>query len=311
MEWRWSRAMVRSCAGIGVVLAIASASAVSAKVVQEAIELPVEVTDIQGEVVRHRIKVTIVRDDAKANSPFLILNHGRGATREINAARSVASFNANARYFVSKGFAVFMPLRVGYGETGGPNVEFAGKCDAENYPPVYEAAAAQTVTVVQYAKTLPYIDRANGLVIGQSFGGTTAIAIAAKSMKGVRATINFAGGGGGRPDTDPEQPCGVDRMTALFASYGATTKIPTLWLYSENDKYWGATIPRTWFDAFVGRGGNGRFVKLPPYKDNGHPIFTGDPDAWKPAFEDFLRSCCRAIEKRAEAGPVASGGNGQ
>jgi dienelactone hydrolase len=295
MDQRWSGAMLQFFAGIGVVLAIASMSdSVSAKVVQEAIELPVEVTDIHGQVVRHRIKVTIVRDDAKTNSPFLVLNHGRGATREINAARSVASFGANARYFVAKGFAVFMPLRVGYGETGGQDVEFSGKCDARNYPPVYEAAAAQTVKVIDYAKTLPYIDRANGLVIGQSFGGATAIAMAAKSMEGVRAAINFAGGGGGRPKTYPEQPCSVDRMTALFASYGAAAKIPTLWLYSENDKYWGAEIPRTWFDAFVARGGNGRFVKLPPYKDDGHPIFTGNPGAWKPAFEDFLRSCCQA-----------------
>jgi hypothetical protein len=90
-------------------------------------------------------------------------------------------------------------------------------------------------------------------------------------------------------------------MTALFASYGATTKIPTLWLYSENDKYWGPAIPRAWFDAFVSRGGSGRLVSLPPYKENGHPIFTGNPGAWKPAFEDFLVSCCRQVRKSGNA----------
>ena len=282
------------CAGVAFSLAAMSAChSVNAKIIQELIELPVDVSDFRGQVVKHRIKLTIIRDDAKVRSPFLILNHGRGATREINAARNVASFRTNARYFVSKGFTVFMPLRVGYGETGGPDVEFSGKCDARNFAPAYEAAVVQTIKVIEYAKALPYIDSSSGIVVGQSFGGTTAIAIAAKSIAGVRAAINFAGGGGGRPQTDPEQPCSVERMTALFASYGATTKIPTLWLYSENDKYWGAAIPRTWFDAFVRRGGNGRFVNLPPYKDDGHPIFTGNPGAWKPAFEDFLQSCCR------------------
>ena len=131
-------------------------------------------SDFRGQVVKHRIKLTIIRDDAKVSSPFLILNHGRGITREKNAARNVASFKTNARYFVSKGFTVFMPLRVGYGETGGPDVEFSGKCDERNFAPAYEAAAVQTIKVIEYAKGLPYIDPASGIVVGQSFGGTTA-----------------------------------------------------------------------------------------------------------------------------------------
>ena len=129
--------------------------------------------------------------------------------------------------------------------------------------------------------------------MGQSFGGTTAIALAAKSIPGVLAAVNFAGGGGGRPDTHPEQPCGADRMTDLFASYGTTARIPTLWLYSENDKYWGPTIPRNWLKAFTDRGGRGQFVQLPSYKSDGHPSFTGNRDAWKPAFEEFLATCCQ------------------
>ena len=174
----------------GVVFSFAAMSAchsVNAKIIQELIELPVDVSDFRGQVVTHRIKLTIIRDDAKVRSPFLILNHGRGATREINAARNVASFRTNARYFVSKGFTVFMPLRVGYGETGGPDVEFSGKCDARNFAPAYEAAVVQTIKVIEYAKALPYIDSSSGIVVGQSFGGTTAIAIAAKSIAAIRS----------------------------------------------------------------------------------------------------------------------------
>ena len=221
--------MARIWAGASVLLAFLSASiAANAKIVQELIELPIEVTDTRGQVVRHDLKVTIVRDDAKARSPFLVLNHGRAGRKEQNAVRSVTPFLANAGYFVSKGFAVFMPLRVGYGETGGPDVEFSGKCDARNYPPVYEAAAVQTLRVIEYAKNLSYIDPANGLVVGQSFGGTTAAAIAAKNVAGVKGAVNFAGGGGGRPDTHPGQPCSQDRMTELFGSYGASARIDAL-----------------------------------------------------------------------------------
>ena len=71
------------------------------------------------------------------------------------------------------------------------------------------------------------------------------------------AAVNFAGGGGGNPETQPERPCRDDLLTQLFASYGATAKIPTLWLYSENDKYFGKEKPQAWFRAFVERGGSG------------------------------------------------------
>ena len=287
------------CAGVALSLAAISASySVNAKMTEEAVELPVEVSDFRGQMVKHRIKLTIIRDDAKVSSPFLILNHGRAITRQKNAARSVASFKSNARYFVSKGFTVFMPLRVGYGETGGPDVEFSGKCDERNYAPAYEAAAMQTIKVIEYVKGLPYIDPANGIVVGQSFGGTTAVAIAAKNIAGVRAAINFAGGGGGRPQTDPEQPCSVERMTALFASYGATTKIPTLWLYSENDKYWGSVIPRTWFDAFVRRGGNGRFVNLHRTRMTATPSSPAIPALGS---QHSKISCSHAVDKSAES----------
>ena len=38
---------------------------------------------------------------------------------------------------------------------------------------------------------------------------------------------------------------------------------------------------------FVAAGGKGRFVQLPPYKQDGHPSFTGQPAAWRPSFEAF------------------------
>lgn len=271
-----------------ILSAILVACPANARLVEEVLAIPVEVLDAQGKSVRQPITVFVFRDDAKTRSPFLVLNHGRSSESEKRLGVSAAQFAANARYFVERGFAVFVPIRVGYGATGGPDVENSGPCRARRYAPVYAAGAAQTAEVIRHAKSLPYIDPSNGLVVGQSFGGTIAIAIAAKGIEGVKAAINFAGGGGGRPKSHPGEPCSVDRMTALFASYGATARIPTLWLYSENDQYWGAAVPRTWFKAFADRGGVGQFVQLPPYKSDGHPSFTGNPGAWRPAIEPIL-----------------------
>src|SRR5690349_6769571 len=275
-----------------LVACIATAIPASARLVEESVDIPVEVSDPRGRSVRQSVRVVTYRDDERTKTPFLILNHGRSSDPAKRQDVRAAQFQANARYFVNQGFAVFFVIRVGYGATGGPDVENSGPCNAKLYGTVYETGANQTLSVIDHAKSRAYIGPGRGVVMGQSFGGTTAIAIAAKNTAGVLAAINFAGGGGGRPDTHPGDPCGPDRMSSLFAGYGDTSRIPTLWLYSENDKYWGATLPRSWLERFTEQGGPGEFVQLPPYKEDGHPIFTGNPDAWKPAVAGFLECCC-------------------
>lgn len=202
-----------------------------------------------------------------------------------------ARYLENARYFVSLGYAVFVPTRIGYGVSGGPDVEDSGAvCRNRNYPPAYEAGAKQTLDLILHAKGLPYVDPSQGLVVGQSFGGTIAIAIAAKNVPGVVATVNFAGGGGGNPETQPGRPCRPDLLGDLFASYGATAKRTTLWLYSENDLYMGTDAPKDWYGRFKKSGGKGEFVQLPAFGKDGHGSFSSNPTAWKPAFEAFLKS---------------------
>lgn len=256
---------------------------------EQVIELPVSVTTAKGKAVSQPIKVTVFRDDAIARSPFLILNHGRAAKREDHAKLGRARYSANSKYFVGKGFAVFVPTRIGYGVTGGPDVEDSGACRSKNYPPVYEATAQHTLQILAYARALPYVDGERGIVLGQSFGGTAAITIAAKNTPGVVAAVNFAGGGGGNPTDRPRDPCRPDLLGKLFAGYGKSARMPTLWLYSENDRYFGKEHPHAWFKAFVAAGGKGEFVQLPAHGEDGHGSFTSNPDAWKPALDAFLR----------------------
>jgi dienelactone hydrolase len=132
------------------------------------------------------------------------------------------------------------------------------------------------------------VDAGHGLLVGQSFGGATVLAVASKNEPGVVAAINFAGGSGGRPKTHPGAPCRDDRLAATLASY-AKAKVPTLWLYSDNDQYWGARLPKLWFDGFVKSGGRGRFVELPPSGEDGHSSFSRNAVAWRPPVEAFLR----------------------
>lgn len=261
----------------------------AANAVEEVVAVPATASDIYGRTVTRPVTVTVFRDRRRMRAPFLVLNHGRPAKSADMAKMGRVKYSANSRYFVSRGFAVFVPTRIGYGATGGEDVEYSGGCAAKNYPPVYEAAAQQILKVVDYARAQPYVDPAKGLVLGQSFGGTSAVAIAAKHPEGVIAAVNFAGGGGGDPIGRTGDPCRPDLLRQLFASYGETARIPMLWFYSENDKYFGRKLPHEWFDAFVKKGGVGEFVQLPPSGDDGHGSFTRNPEAWRPAFEAFLQ----------------------
>ena len=264
--------------------------AAHAALVEDIVQIPVEVMDEHRRVHQQLITLTIFREDAREKAPFLVLNHGRAGTAEGRLQLGRARYTANAEYFVSQGFAVFVPTRVGYGVSGGPDVEDTGACNNKDYPRGFEVAARQTLAVLDYAKSQPYIDITRGLLMGQSFGGATSVALAAKNLEGVKGAINFAGGSGGNPTGRPENPCSPHLLARTYADYGKSAKTPMLWLYSENDKFWGKDYPRIWFEAFHKQGGNAQFVQLPASGRDGHSSFTANPRAWKLHVEEFLKS---------------------
>jgi dienelactone hydrolase len=273
-----------------------------ADVLEEVMEVPVSVKTIYGQEVKQPIKVTIFHEDKRKKAPYLVLNHGRPANVADFAKMKRQRYANISRYFVSLGFVVLVPTRVGYGESGGPDVEYAGRCESKYFAPVWAAAADQTVTVLKTAAKLPYVDLSRGLVVGQSFGGMISITLSTMEIPGLVGAINFAGGGGGNPKDRPANPCSSGTLTRLLKDYGAISKVPTLWLYSENDRFWGSTLPKEWFNAFVQAGGKAEFVQLPPYKEDGHTIFTGNRKAWKSAFEDFLGKLGFPLVPKAQPG---------
>jgi dienelactone hydrolase len=263
----------------------------NSEVIEEIITLPVLVKNIYGGEFKQEIIVTIFRDNSRAKSPWLVLNHGRPGSGALQMGRQ--RYSQNSKYFVEKGFLVLVPTRVGYGPSGGPDIEYSGVCGLNNYPVVFAAAVEQVSTVIDYAIKLPYVESDRGLIVGQSYGGITAIAASALNKDGLLGVINFSGGGGGNPETRPGEPCGQELLQKTYGVYGEKSKVPSLWLYSSNDRYWGDVYPREWFKRYKNGADKNkiltRFISLPPYKKDGHSIFTGNPEAWKPDVEIFIK----------------------
>jgi dienelactone hydrolase len=235
------------------------------------------------------ITVTIWRDDSIKKSPYLLFSHGRAGTDQERVSFGRSSERKNSEYFISKGFTVILPTRIGYGVSGGPDAEYSGACGSKNYLEARKVSVDQSKQVLNHVLDFSYIDKSKGIVVGQSVGGFTSIGLSAENIPGLKGAINFAGGDGGDPHKFPERPCGEFLIQDTFAKYGASNKVPTLWLYSVNDRFWGEQIPKDWFAAFQKAGGKGQFISLPAYKDDGHSIFRGNPNAWKNDFEKFIK----------------------
>jgi dienelactone hydrolase len=273
-------------------LAMTSACATArARIVEDSIEVPVRILNSRGGQVERQMHVSLFHEN-KAPKPYpvAVLNHGRSGYAAERAALRTGPYAPAARWLAGFGFMVAVPVRVGYGETGGEDVEDSGPCNHKNYRPGFEAAAAQTLAVLEELRKRGDIAKDRAIVVGQSYGGTTAITIAARSPPGLQGAINFAGGGGGGPKSHPQRPCAEPLIKRLFASYGKTARIPTLWIYSENDMYFGPKFPPEWFNAFKASGGNGEFVMFPPVSDNGHLTFSRGTRLWEPRVQKFLAS---------------------
>jgi dienelactone hydrolase len=263
-----------------------------ARIIEEIIEVPVSVSNsnfTNNPKFEQKITVTIWRDDAIKKAPYLLFSHGRAGTDQERGKFGRSSEKRNSEYFVSKGFTVILPTRIGYGVSGGPDADYSGACGNKNYLEARKAGIDQSKQVLNHVFDFSYIDRTKGIVVGQSVGGFTTIGLSAENISGLKGAINFAGGDGGDPIKSAEKPCGDYLIKDTFAKYGASNKVPTLWLYSVNDKFWGEQLPKDWFAAFQKTGGKGQFISLPAYKEDGHSIFRGDLNAWKNDFEKFIK----------------------
>ncbi len=222
--------------------------------------------------------------------PLIVLSHGSPPNSRDRWKVGRYRVLPQIRTFVQLGFAVIVPIRRGYGATGGVDEEEAGSCRHPDYTAAGEQAAQDVLAAVKYAQTLPQVDRKRVVLVGQSAGGFASLAAASYAPEGLVAVVNFSGGRGGNPLTHPGTPCGAYQMADTVARFATTTRVPVLWHYVQNDKYFAPDVVATWFVAFQAAGGQGRMIVEPPFGKNGHGMFTVKEaiPIWLPHFEQFV-----------------------
>jgi dienelactone hydrolase len=219
---------------------------------EEVAALPITCWTLLGDAYASRMNVTVFRPEGDGPFPLVVINHGAGG------GDGIARFEGPSRRFVEKGFLVLVPSRVGNGILN------------------LDQASEQVLAVLDYGRKLPEADPGRIVLVGWSWGGFLSVGVAAKNPPGVVAAINFAGGFGGLSEL------------WRYAGMGRRVRVPTLWIYTENDRTFPAAYGEAWAKAFAADGGQVDYRLLPAFGEDGHFLFPDGSAIWMPLVEAFL-----------------------
>jgi dienelactone hydrolase len=221
--------------------------------------------------------------------PLAILTHGTSNDPEERARVTPWVFLLQAIWFAQRGYVVLVVVRKGFGHSSGATDGGShGGCQRSGdggFKDVGEASADDLRAAAKYAATLPEVDAETIVSAGVSTGGFAQVALTTKPPEGLKAAISFAGGRGG---DGKENNCNLNGLIDAFQNFGKKSRVPMLWIYSENDHWFPPAMAHSFDEAFKKGGGNDQFVMVPPSGDDGHHFFN-NVTGWTPIVEGFLR----------------------
>lgn len=267
-------------------LALAASMAPAQRYVEREIRIPWTMAGPAG------LDALLVYVDLPGKHPLAVLTHGSARVAQEHALVTPWQQLPQALWFARRGWIVLVVVRRGYGSSGGDqDGNHGGHCSTRSaHYADYEAAGSYAAedlrTVIDYARSLPQVDDTRIIAAGVSTGGFTTVALTANPPRGLVAGINFAGGRGSQADHDV---CDAGDLVGAFRDYGKHSRVPMLWIYSQNDKFFWPELAQKFDVAFRAGGGQDQFVLAPPDGEDGHHLFSHIA-AWSDTVEAFLKA---------------------
>jgi dienelactone hydrolase len=241
----------------------------------------------------------VVRPVGNGPFPLVIMNHGVSLNQRERGFFPLVEFRAAAMWFAQRGYMVVAPSGSGYGaaaldepERGLYSIFYSkiGGCDNPNFRDAGLAVALVDRWIIEYMTDQKLIVPDNVVVVGQSAGGWAALALSSQNVPGIRAIVTFAAGRGGRVGGKPNNNCAPDKLVAATGEFGRTARTPMLWIYIENDTFFGPELSKRMHQAYTEAGGSAEYHLLPPFGGDGH-FLIGSSDSiplWAPLVGPFL-----------------------
>ncbi len=234
-----------------------------------------------------RLIVTLLTPDGPGPFPLAVINHG--ATAAIPPAQQVRHYQTFAAYyFLSRGYAVVLPMMRGYaGSEGlqrrtGCALAELGIANARDINDVIDAMARR-----------PEIDASRVVVAGQSFGGWNTLAFGTLGRKGVAGLVNFNGGIQMSYSYGGHTSICRNENSELFddaGTFAAATHVPSIWFYGETDTLFRPEVWHAMYASYVAKGGQAELADIGSFFTDSHQ-FLAYPEAlpiWVPRLDAFL-----------------------
>ena len=242
-------------------------------------QLNEKVLSLPGDPMRPvMLQVTLFKPNGPGPFPLAVLNHGKefGAPHLEPRYRSVYA----ARYFVSRGYEVVLPMLRGFAGSGGSFEKLNCNAEEESLMQARDIRAVILDMVKQ-----PDIDKKHIVVFGQSYGGWNTLALGALNVPGVKGLVNFAGGRNAPSCSDWEEG-----LADGAGQYGKRTKVPSIWFYGDNDSKFSVPTWSEMYKRYTAAGGKAELVAYGNFLDDSHN-FLGKIEAlpiWIPKVDAFL-----------------------
>jgi dienelactone hydrolase len=241
----------------------------------------------------YRLEALVVRPaNADGRLPIALITHGKNPTAAENQALRAELMQPQARDLAARGWLAVVVIRRGYGLSDGlPGVSRGApymSCENSDLVRGFDVEADDLDGALQALKARPDADASRVIAIGQSLGGGTVLAFAARRPAGLLGVVNLSGGvlrsaGNGI--------CDHADLVAAMGTFGSRTTVPTLWLYAENDSLFPPALAKSMHAAYVRAGGRAELRMFPPVLGDGHALYM-DFSArvkWLRALDAFMQ----------------------
>ena len=253
--------------------------------------------DIRDGGANYRLEASIVRPAAtRGKLPIALLTHGKPRLPSDLVKIRAELMSRQARDLAYRGYLAVAVVRRGYGVSGGttgqPTNALFAKCNDADLRKYFAVEADDLERALRVVTARNDADASRVIAIGGSVGGGAVIALAARNPPGLKAVVNLAGAMR-ITDADGNLACPQDLPIAALASFGSQTRIPSLWVYSENDSNFGPDAARKVHAAYVAQGGIATLKIVPSLQPNdGHNVFElpAGRQHWLAALDPFLRA---------------------
>ena len=223
--------------------------------------------------------MTVYTPDGPGPFPLAVMNHGSSAdVPPDQQPRYHLTFSAY--YFLSRGYAVALPMMRGYAGSGG----HLRKHGCDDVATGMEAAK-DIRAVIEYLKQQPYVDGTRIVVAGQSFGGWNTLSFGALDEPGVKGLVSFAGGMKASDCPDPDAA-----LVRAAGVLGTRVSTPSIWFFGDNDAVFATPVWHAMFDHFKAEGVPAELVAYGRFEGNSHNLLGSGEGLglWVPKLDAFL-----------------------